>query len=354
MKIVFCWSMISGYMAACWRELAARPGIDLHVIAHQSGGNTAFQSNLLEGISHRLLSPAEEHDVSAIESLAVEQAPDVVAMTGWWLKAYRRLVHSRRLARTKFIMGIDSPWRTEAQFLTRFRYGSTLRRVDHFMVAGERSWQYVTRLGVPPDRISRGMYGVDVSALTSAHRLRAVAPWPRQFLAIGRYQPEKAIDVLVNGYRLYRNEVDEPWPLICCGRGPDANLLQGVEGIVDRGFVQPSDMVDVLASSGCLVIPSRFDPWPLALVEAAASGLPVICTDACGSAVEVVRPAFNGVVVPSENPRALAGAMRTVHERESELHAWGERSHQLAAAYSTTVWADRWIEVFQGLLGPNT
>lgn len=351
MKVVFCWSVISGYMAACWRELAARPSIDLHVIAHPSAGTTAFQSGLLDGVSHRLLNPAEQHDLATVQRLVDEQAPDIVAMTGWWLPAYRRLLHADRPKSVKFIMGVDSPWRSEAQFLNRFRYGSTLRRVDHFMVAGERSWQYVKRLGVSPDRISRGMYGVDVAALKAAHVQRAAARWPRQFLTVGRYEPEKAMDVLVEGYRSYRAQVSEPWPLVCCGRGPDSRLLQGVEGIIDRGFVQPSDLVDVLASSGAFVIPSRFDPWPLALVEGAASGLPVIGSDACGSAVEIIRPLFNGLVIPADNPQALAGAMRQMHDREAELPVWGERSHQLASAYSAALWADRWMDVFRRLTG---
>jgi glycosyltransferase involved in cell wall biosynthesis len=354
MKIVFCWSVISGYMAACWRELAARSGIELHVIAHPSGGSTAFQSDLLAGISHRLLSPEEQHDTHAVERIVVEQAPDIVVMTGWWLKPYRQLVHAARLARTKFVMGVDSPWRTEAQFLTRFRYGSTLRRVDHFVVTGERSWQYVARLGISPKRISRGMYGVDCAGLSTARNLRATKPWPRQFLMIGRYERQKAIDVLVEGYQRYRSQVPNPWPLVCCGRGADGKFLQGVDGVVDRGFVQPADLVEVLAASGALVIPSRFDPWPLALVEGAASGLPIICSDACGSAVEMVRPLFNGLVIPTDDPQALAWAMRQVHDREADLPLWGERSQQFAAAYSAGVWADRWSDVFSRLAGSAT
>lgn len=354
MKVVFCWSVISGYMASCWRELSARPGIDLHVIAHPSGGTTAFHNRLLDGVSHRLLSADEQADVAAIEQMVVAESPDVVVMTGWWLKPYRRLVHARRLDRAKFIMGVDSPWRTEAQFLTRFRHGGTLRRVDHFVVTGERSWQYVARLGVPPERISRGMYGVDVASLERARIERARGPWPRRFLVLGRYEREKAIDVLIPAYRAYRDQVADPWPLVCCGRGPDGRLLADVPGVTDRGFVQPDELVGVLASAGACVIPSRFDPWPLALVESAAAGLPVICSDACGSGVEIVRPLFNGLVVPVENPNALAAAMRQLHEREAELPAWGERSHQLASAYSTAIWADRWIEVFRQLGGSRS
>lgn len=345
MKLTFCWSAISGYMAACWRELATRPDVQLHVIAYRPSGAGDFDSSLLQGISHRFLNPAEVEDAKLVEQLVLESGPDVVAMTGWWISAYRQLLVASRLDHSKFIMGIDSPWRTEFQYLSRIRYGRFIRHVDQFFVTGERSWQYMKRLGIPSERISRGMYGVDVAAWTTVHRSRSDQPWPRRFLFLGRYERVKALDVLVAAYRLYRSQVANPWQLVCCGHGPDRSLLEGVDGIVDRGFVQPANLAAVFLESGALVMPSRFDPWPLALVEACAAGLPIICSDACGSAVENVRPLYNGLVVPTESVEELARAMVTVHEAESQLPEWGRRSHQFASAYSAQVWADRWIAV---------
>jgi glycosyltransferase involved in cell wall biosynthesis len=349
MKVVYCWSALSGYMAACWKELAGRPGLDVHVIAHRPPGTASFHSDLLAGLSHRLLGETEQHDGRLIEQLVVEQQPDVVVTTGWWLAAYRRLVHSRCLTGTVFIMGVDSPWRYEAQFLTRLRYGRSLRRFDHFFVAGERSWQYVTRLGVPADQISRGMYGVDVIGWSHALARRESAGWPRQFVFLGRYEAVKAVDVLVAGYADYRRTTAHPWSLVCCGTGPDKPLLAGVDGVVDKGFVQPRDLVDVLAKSGAFVLPSRFDPWPLALVEAAASGLPVICTEACGSAVEVVRPHYNGFIIPPDSPAALARAFAAIQQKGDALAEWGRRSLQLARPYAAEFWADRWMSAFEKL-----
>jgi len=342
MKIVFCWSAISGYMVACWRELARRTGIELHVLAHSSASNTGFDTTLLEGLSHTLLDQAAREDARSIEQLVVEQRPDIVVTTGWWLPAYRNLVHSPRLARTKFVMGVDSPWRHEAQFLTRLRYGKSLRKFHHFFVTGERSWQYVTRLGVPPSQISRGMYGVDAAGWNRVAADRPASPWPRQFVFLGRYERVKAVDMLAAGYRAYRSSVTDPWPLVCCGAGPDRSLLEGVPGIIDKGFVQPHDLPAVLVESGAFVLPSRFDPWPLALVEAAAAGLPVICTDACGSAVEVVRPFYNGLVIPTDSPAALAEAFRFLDEQGGSLADWGQRSMELARPYAAEYWADRW------------
>jgi glycosyltransferase involved in cell wall biosynthesis len=351
MNITFCWSAISGYMAACWRELASRPGVHLHVIAHRPHGAGDFASSLLDGISHRFLDTTEAEDSRLVERLVLDSQPDVVAMTGWWIGAYRQLLVSERLAHAKFIMGIDSPWRTEIQYLSRIRYGRFIRHVDQFFVTGERSWQYMKRLGIPPERITRGMYGVDVASWTSMHRSRPQHPWPRRFLFLGRYEPVKALDVLVPAYNLYRSQVTDPWELMCCGRGPDGPLLQGVPGVVDRGFIQPADLADVFLQSGALVMPSRYDPWPLALVEACAAGLPIICSDACGSAVENVRPLYNGLVVPTESVAELARAMVTVHEAEEQLPEWGRRSHEFASAYSAQAWADRWLATCGRLVG---
>lgn len=348
-RVTFCWSAISGYMAACWKALARRPEIDLHVIAHD-GSDNQFSARVLEGLSYRLLAPAERENSTLITRLIADQQPDVVAMTGWWLPAYRRQVKARSLRNCRFIMGVDSPWRHEGQFLTRLRYFSTLSHIDSFFVAGERAWQYVRRLGVAPEKIFRGMYGIDTDALGKVAEVRAKNPWPHQFLFLGRYAPEKAIDVLVRGYEQYRATVEKPWDLVCCGCGPLSAMLSGRAGIQDRGFVHPESLPDVIANAGAFVLPSRFDPWPLALVEAAAAGLPVICTDACGSAVEVVRPLYNGLIVPAESASSLADAMNAVASRPLDLPLWGVRSRELAAPYSCELWADRWLDQIRRLV----
>lgn len=347
MKIVFSWSNISGYMAACWRELAKQPGVELFVLAHRSGADTAFGDKLMEGIPHRLLEDAEKLDCHRVESIVVGQKPDVVAMTGWWLPTNRALAASNQLSAARFIMGVDTPWRHEAQFLTRFRYRSYFKQIDHVFVTGERSWQYVRRLGFGPGQISRGMYGVDVARWSKLVSRREDGPWPRNFLFLGRYTEVKALDVLVAAYRAYRQQVEEPWTLTCCGQGPEGLRLKGVEGVIDRGFVQPEDLDAVFLKSGTFVIPSRFDPWPLALVEAAASGLPILTTDACGSAVENVRDAFNGAILPVGDSEALAAAMVELHGLGEELRIWGRRSNQFSQAYCVEMWVKRWMKVLR-------
>ena len=91
--------------------------------------------------------------------------------------------------------------------------------------------------------------------------------------------------------------------------GPEAARLAGIEGVDLLGFVQPDSLPALLARSGCLVLPSRFEPWGVVVHEAAAAGLPVVCTSVAGAASRLVLDGYNGVVVPPGDPGALARAL---------------------------------------------
>ncbi|MFM9058016.1 MAG: glycosyltransferase family 4 protein, partial [Planctomycetaceae bacterium] len=196
-------------------------------------------------------------------------------------------------------------------------------------------------------RSERGaMYGLDTAALAESFAPRAAGvAYPRRFLYAGRYVREKRIDVLVAAYRRYRSLVGSPWELTCCGMGPDARRLVGVEGVRDLGFVQPTEMPRIRAEHGAFVIASDYEPWGHVIAEAVASGLPVVCTTACGAGLELVRPEFNGRVVAPGDVVAFADALRWIHDREADLRWIGERGMPLVAPYAKEVWADRILAI---------
>jgi glycosyltransferase involved in cell wall biosynthesis len=347
-RVVFCWTNISGYMAACWRALAREPGIDLHVIAYAESAASDFSHDLMAGFSWTPLGAAERARPEAVAQKVVALEPSAVVIAGWLDAAYRRLPFHPRLGAARFIMGMDTPWRGDLrQRLARWALRGYLRRMDKVVVPGERAWQYAWRLGIAPERIARGLYGVDSAGLSALLPERRAAGWPRRFLFAGRYAEEKGIATLIEAYGRYRARVAGPWELICCGMGSLRPLLAAAPGVVDRGFVQPADMRAVLAASGAFVLPSRYDPWPLALVEACAAGLPVIASDACGSAVECVREAASGFFFATGDAEALAERLAEIHGRYDRLPAMGEQSLWLARPYDAEAWAARWTRLLR-------
>lgn len=366
MRVVICWAGHSGYLAACWRALADRSsanGIDLRFVVFPTVGtaNAPFRGDLLAGLPADLLEERYVDDAARVAERVVRHRPDVVVIPGWLVPAFTALAFDARLSAARFVLAIDTPRKPFGtqnlrQWLGRVKLRGLVKRVDRAVVPGERGWQYARFLGFPEAGIRRGVYGVDADRFAPLLDLRTARPggWPRRFLYTGRYEPVKGIDVLLDAYDRYRRAAPDPWPLTCCGKGPEGERLRGVDGVEDRGFVQPADQPALWADCGAFVLASRFDPWPLVVVEACAAGLPVACTEACGSAVELIRPLHNGLTVATGDPADLARGLRWMHDNADRLPAMGRASRQLAAAYSADRWADRWEQMFRELVGEGS
>jgi glycosyltransferase involved in cell wall biosynthesis len=350
MKVVICWSHVSGYMAACWRELTKREGVDLSVIAFAPEGDAAFSQAIMEGLSCELLDPIKRNDYSFVRERVVSERPDVVFIPGWLHPPYVALASDSALAKVKFGMGIDTSYTgSMRQLLARLKIGSLIDRMDLAVVAGERAFQLAKALKVPEVKILRGVYGYDDAPLAGIYDQR-VANWPRSFLYVGRYVSDKAIDVLLDGYARYRLIANDPWPLTCCGTGASNMLVSKAEGVTNRGFVQPVDLPDVLREHGAFALVSRFEPWGVALAEAMASGLPAICSEGCGASVELMRHLYNGLLIPTDDAAALAGAMRWMHLNHDRLPEMGRHARQFAMPFAAERWAERWYERLKRLV----
>ncbi len=93
------------------------------------------------------------------------------------------------------------------------------------------------------------------------------------------------------------------------------------------GFIPPADMPKFYAGLDLLVHPAVDEPFGLVLVEAMASGIPVVAVGA-GGVPEIIRDGVDGLLVPAEQPNAMASAMLRVLEDSSlsaRLAAAGRR-----------------------------
>lgn len=341
LRVVVCWTGLQGYAAACFRALHATGQVDLTVL-HLDLEDVPRREELLADVpNHRLLARAPEVDIA--ETVA-QLAPDSVLLNGWFYAPYRQLVRDARLRRAKFVLGIDTPWTgSMRQHVNTVRLRRFVSRMDRIVVAGPRAGELARRLGAPSGKIVSGLYGFDFTAFRDGGKAARVADaaWPRRFLFAGRYVHSKAVLVMVAAYREYRTQVSDPWPLDCCGTGPEARRLQGQDGITDVGYLLPSELPTQFSHAGVFVMPSLEEPWGVAIAEAAGTGLPLICSDVCGAAADLMRPPDNGLMVPAGDPAALAAAMTWMHEQHARLPAMGRLSQQLAEAFSAEAWAQR-------------
>ncbi len=142
-------------------------------------------------------------------------------------------------------------------------------------------------------------------------------------LAVGRLEPHKGHDLLLDAAREWR--ALEPQPtVVVAGEGSGRPGLQRRienEDLPVRLLGRRDDLPELLAAADLMVLPSRFESYPLIVHEALRAGLPLVAT-AVGAVPELVGDA--AMLVPGDDPEALARAV-------SDLLADPARRDRLAA-----------------------
>jgi glycosyltransferase involved in cell wall biosynthesis len=132
-------------------------------------------------------------------------------------------------------------------------------------------------------------------------------------LFVGRLIPSKGVARLIGALHALRPRHEAN--LVILGDGPERRSLEQLARRlgVDRqvrfmGFTQPSDLPKWYATADLFVLPSS-ETWGVVVLEALASGLPVVVTDEVGCYPDVIIDPLVGGVVPARDESALAAAI---------------------------------------------
>ncbi len=170
-------------------------------------------------------------------------------------------------------------------------------------------------LGIESTRVHRWERGVDLEQFSPAHYTPDVLPNERfNVLYTGRLSREKGLSLLSEAFLIARDR-DPRLHLVLAGNGPDQEWLQARLGGASTflGWLEGEALAQAYASADLFVFPSTTDTFGQVILEAQASGVPVLAVDAGGGA-ELIETGRNGCLVPPE-PEALAGAVRGLARR---------------------------------------
>ncbi len=342
-RIAFLSSELAGYTAACQRKLKEKYGVELLVVHWPVASNAPFREQIFAHIDHR-------YDKSTLTFTQLIQllenfAPQALLISGWMDNDYLQAARIIRKKGIPVIAGAD----TQYNGSIRQQMGAVIApwylhsAIDVLWVTGERQRQLAKKLGYTGARCWSGFYACDWEqfAIPTA---RTRLPGKPFFLYTGRYIERKGIDTLVKAYQLYRRQTSSPWALITAGAGALKSLLQK-EGIDDKGFMQPAELPVLMHDAAAFILPSKVEPWGVVAQEAAAAGLPLICSDACGAAVHLLQSGYNGYLFETGNAEHLAQAMLQISNlSDSDWAAMSQASFELSKQYTPTLWAKTLIQ----------
>jgi glycosyltransferase involved in cell wall biosynthesis len=228
------------------------------------------------------------------------------------------------------------------------------------LVGGTPHEDYMKKLGMPPERIFRGYDAVDNNyfadgaaelrsrraEISAKHGLPA-----NYFLASARFVEKKNLPRLIQAYSLYRKKsqagdpvagqrprVPAPWDLVIVCDGPLKPELCGLiselglqDCVLLPGFKQYGELPVYYAFAGAFVHASTTEQWGLVVNEAMASGLPVLVSNRCGCATDLVREGRNGFTFDPSNVEELSQLMLRVSAVDFSLAAFGAASARIIA-----------------------
>ena len=185
-----------------------------------------------------------------------------------------------------------------------------LARADAVLGTGTPALDALRTLGAPPERLVNFPYFIDTDAyVPAAHR----AGPELTFVSSGRLHPDKGYDIALRALAEAYRGAATTFRYRIAGVGPHRDELAKLArelGIADRvdflGWVEPAELIRVLAEADVLLHPARCEPYGVAVVEGLASGLVVIGSDATAAMLDRIRPGVNGLVHRSGDATSLA------------------------------------------------
>lgn len=169
--------------------------------------------------------------------------------------------------------------------------------------------------------------GVDLDRYTNVER-----SWqPPLILSVGRLVYQKGFDLAIRALARLKH-LDWQWHI--AGDGPEMDALKSLareQGISDRlvflGWRSRQELIRCYRQSNLFLFPSRHEGMPNAVLEAMASGLPVIASRIAGNE-ELVLHETTGLLVESENIDALTAALQELIENPARGQHLGASSRQ--------------------------
>ena len=274
--------------------------------------------------------------------------PDVVLLTGYYDPAQLLLGLLLKLRGCKVVLqsestALDNPrtgWREELKKVV-------VGLCDGFFCFGTRAAEYLVQLGANPARILiRNNAVVDNALLkrifdqalpTRQARQTALGLLPKNLIYVGRLAEEKNLIQLLDSFAQAQKDTDNrDWGLIFLGEGPQKTILQAEVTRLNLSacvrFLPGCNWTEVpnyLALADVLVLPSLSEPWGLVVNEAMACGLPVLVSDRCGCAVDLVQSGQNGYTFSPENPATLTARLTQLMTRtDTTLQQMGTTSQE--------------------------
>lgn len=218
------------------------------------------------------------------------------------------------------------------------------------VVANSEGLKELALKSSPDQKIDVIYNGIDISEFEPCFEIHDVL----KMLCVSRLIERKGIRFLIEAISMLNDDKIE---LVLVGEGNQEKELKQLAKDLDvadrvefKGYVDHDDIGDIYENSDVFVLPSSNEGMSNALLEAMASGLPVIVTDTGGTS-ELLDG--NGVVVPMGDPNAIAQAVCELRDDPKARRRMGAKSREIAERMGWGAVSDAYSRLYRDMKNNN-
>lgn len=273
--------------------------------------------------------------------------PDVVNISGYYEPAMNLILLYCKLSGIKVVISIDSTESDNPNVGWREKIKSLVVNMGNgFFCYGSKSAEYMYKLGISPEKILLKNNAVDNQKVASiyqeAQKSREIKKnilglRKYNFIYVGRLIKFKNIDNLLAAYK---NLNTPDWGLIILGNGSEEEKLKHYVAENQLGGVcfvdgkQWFEVPEYMALADIFILPSFSEPWGLVVNEAMACGMPVLVSEKCGSAPDLVRENENGFKFDPFDVVQMTEKMNEFVLKPEIIEPFGLKSKQIIQHFS--------------------
>jgi len=238
--------------------------------------------------------------------------PDVINLTGYSDAGTIFVILMAKVLGIKTIMTNESIYshrlhaKSLKQYVVDWYKSIILRNTDGFLSYGIKSNDYLYRFGISKHRIYSFLNAFDRSKFNSNEVEKTTStPNDNYLLFVGRLSEEKNLESLLELGRKFKTDGFD-CTIKIVGDGPEFNqLYQSITTeelpIILDGAKNWNQLHTIYKTALAFILPSLNETWGMVANEALEMGIPVICSDVCGCADDLVINDFNGLVLNDFN-----------------------------------------------------
>lgn len=307
----------------------------------------------------------------AIRRLREREDVDIVEFSNYGAAGFAHAFHKTGLHVTRVsTMG----WQSDSAGKSAGRLADAVkRRWDEFLEAApiRRSDLVITpspsHALTVAKRLNLAAMPTPIAHGTSSPHDETPAETSKSLLFVGRLEPRKGLDTLIEAFTLAMSDLDPDVTLTLVG----ADTNTGPEGMSYRdhllgacsrdvqarlrlaGWVSDEDLANLYATCAAVLIPSRYESFGLAAIEAMRYGKAVIASEV-GGLSDVVTNGVQGLLVPYGDVRALADAIiRTANDRALRDRLGKNGLERFNHEFTIEAFVERTEDAYYGSLSLN-